>query len=252
MKDKENPVPLLLCFHGGGDTAIATAIIGQWPEIAKENGFILCAVEMHLQVTATETLEIVRHLEEEYAIDKTRIYATGFSMGGIKSWDFYQEYPELFAGVAPMDATVDVGENTQFSKARRVNEDVLLPVFYNGGEESPLAETPNQEVKCLNRIAHTFRVNRVAKPYDIRFEEKENWEDKIYGVSGDENEVLHDPDFPESETRVRYYRSEDGNIYTALCSISHHKHEIRPFTCRLAWKFISQFRRKDGKIEIVQ
>ena len=93
LHDPEHPVPLLLCFHGGGDTAIATAIIGQWPEIARENGFILCAVEMHLEVTATETLEIVRKLESEYAIDKSRIYATGFSMGGIKSWDFYQEYP---------------------------------------------------------------------------------------------------------------------------------------------------------------
>ncbi len=253
VTDIFHPVPLLLCFHGGGDTAIATAIIGQWPEIAKENGFILCAVEMHLEVTATETLEIVKHIEEEYAIDPTRIYATGFSMGGIKSWDFYQEYPEFVAAVAPMDATVDVGENTQFSKSWKVNNDVLVPVFYNGGEESPLAETPNQEPKCLNRIAHTFTVNQVVKPYDVSFEDKDNWEDKIYGIKGDVNDELYDPDFPLSKTTVRYYQSRDGKIYTALCSISAHKHEIRPFTCRLAWDFISQFRRNDkGEIEITK
>ncbi len=252
LHDQEHPVPLLLCFHGGGDTAIATAIIGQWPEIAGENGFILCAVEMHLEVTATETLEIVRKLESEYAIDKSRIYATGFSMGGIKSWDFYQEYPEMVAGVAPMDATVDVGENTQFTKAWKVNQEILVPVFYNGGEESPLAETACQEEKCLNRFRHTFKVNQVVKPYTCAFAEKEQWEDKFYGVSGDVDEILHDPDFPQSETHVRYYKSTDGNIYTAFCSISHHKHEIRPFTCRLAWNFLKQFcRNEQGEIEII-
>ncbi|MBQ6222584.1 MAG: hypothetical protein IJJ44_08230 [Solobacterium sp.] len=251
LHDPEHPVPLLLCFHGGGDTAIATAIIGQWPEIARENGFILCAVEMHLEVTATETLEIVRKLESEYAIDKSRIYVTGFSMGGIKSWDFCQEYPEVIAAAAPMDATVDVGENTQFTKAWKVNQDILVPVFYNGGEESPLAETAYQEGKCMNRFRYTFKINCVVKPYDCRFEERDQWEDKFYGVSGDITEVLHDPDFPMSETTVRYYRSDDGNIYTAFCSISNHKHEIRPFTCRLAWNFLKQFRRNEqGEIEI--
>ena len=32
-------------------------------------------------------------------------------MGGCKTWDLYQEYPDVFAAVAPMDATFDVGCN---------------------------------------------------------------------------------------------------------------------------------------------
>ena len=67
-------------------------------------------------------------------------------------------------------------------------------------------------------MVHTFKVNRIIKPYTAKFDDQDTWEDKIYGVSGDLNEVLHDPDFPESETKVRYYRSEDGNIYRKLCS----------------------------------
>lgn len=248
VNDKENPVPLVLCFHGGGDTAIATAIIGEWPQIAKENGFILCAVEMHLGITATETMQIVKELEKQFAIDTGRLYATGFSMGGIKSWDMYQEYPECFAALAPMDATVDVGENTQFSKSAKVNEEIMVPVFYNAGELSPLAEAPFQDQKCINRIAYTFKINKVVKPYDISLENKDEWEDKIYGVKGDFNEEYHDPDYPDSITTVRSYKSEDGRIYTRLCSISNHQHEIRPFTCRLAYEFLKQFARRDGKI----
>ena len=248
LKDTEHPFPLLLCFHGGGDTAIATAIIGEWPQIAKENGFMLCAVEMHMGVTANETMQIVEKLEEEYAIDKGKIYATGFSMGGIKSWDMYQEYPEYFAALAPMCATVDVGENTQFSKAARVNEDVMVPVFYVGGEESPLAELPFQEGKCFERVKHTFKVNGVARPYDADKDHKESWEDPVYGVKGDEEELLHDPDFEGSVTHVRSFRSKDGEVYTKFVSVSKQKHEIRPYTCRLAYAFLKQFSRRDGKI----
>ena len=252
LDDITNPVPLVLCFHGGGDTAVATAAIGEWPQIASENGFVLCAVEMHLNVTATETIEIVDSLIERYAIDPERIYATGFSMGGIKSWDFYQEYPERVAAIAPMDATVDVGENTQFSKSFRVNDSVMVPVFYNGGENSPLAELPCQEPKCVNRMVNLFRINKVKKAYNCTFENKAQWEDPVYGVRGEHDEILHDPDYPNSVTNIRRFESEDGNVYTELCSISNHQHEIRPFTCRRAWKFMKQFRRTaEGKIEMI-
>ncbi len=252
LNDKSHPLPMLLCFHGGGDTAVATAVIGEWPQIARENGFILCAIEMHLNVTASETMQIIADLCCRYAIDKGRIYATGFSMGGIKSWDFYQEYPEAVAAVAPMCATVDVGENTQFSKAFRTNNEILVPVFYVGGEESPLPELPFQEGKCYNRVAHTFKVNRVVKAYDADPEDKNSWEDPVYGVKGDEEEILCDPDFELSTTCVRSFYSEDGRIYTKFASVSHQKHEIRPYTCRLAYSFLKQFRRNEnGEIEIL-
>ena len=248
VKDKNNPLPLVLCFHGGGDTAVATAIIGEWPQIAKENGFILCAIEMHLATTATETMQIVKDLENRYAIDEGRIYATGFSMGGIKSWDMYQEYPEYFAALAPMCATVDVGENTQFSKAPKVNEEVMVPVFYVGGEKSPLAELPFQEGKCFERVKHTFKVNKVKKAYNFDKDDKTSWEDPIYAAKGDEVEILHDPDFEGSVTTVRKFYSEDGNIYTEFVSVSNQQHEIRPYTCRLAYSFLKKFARRDGKI----
>ena len=250
VTDRSHPVPLLLCFHGGGDTAAATAFIGDWPRIARDSGFMLMAVEMHMSVTANETMQMVEKLKETYAIDEHRLYATGFSMGGIKSWDFYQEYPERFAALAPMCATVDVGQNTQFGTAARVNDSVMVPVFYVGGERSPLAELPFQEGKCVNRIENLFAINKVVREYNCRYTEKDTWEDKVYGVCGDRTVEILDPDFPNSITTVRDFLSEDGNVYTELVSVSNQQHEIRPNTCRLAWKFMKQFRRNDqGKIE---
>ena len=250
-KDSEKKKrPLLLCFHGGGDTAIATATIAGWPQIAAEEDLILCAIEMHTRTTASETMEVVEQLKQFYDIDESRIYATGFSMGGIKTWDLFQEYPESFAALAPMGATVDVGKNTQFSDAPALNREVSVPLFYSGGENSPLGELPFQNYVCVSRIKYLFEVNRIDMPFDASYGNREEWSDAVYMFAADEKEDLHDASNPGSTTTIRYYRSDDGKIYTALCSISKHQHEIRPFTCRQAWDFMKRFSRVDGKIVI--
>ena len=243
--------PLLLCFHGGGDTAITTASIAGWPQIAAENDFILCAIEMHTHMTASETIEVINQLKEAYPIDETRIYATGFSMGGIKTWDLYQEYPEVFAALAPMGATVDVGRNTQFMTAPSLNEEIMVPLFCAGGEASQLQELPFQGKTCVDRINYLFDVNGVQKKQELTYFNRAEWPDTICGYEGDIVEQYTDDSYPDSVTTIRYYRSLDGNIYTALCSISHHQHEIRPFTCQKAWEFMQKFSRsEDGRIVI--
>ena len=76
----KGPVPMLLAFHGGGDSAFYISYISGWAEIAHRHNFLLVAIEHHLQSTATEMLELVEHLKKVYKIDPTRIYASGFSM----------------------------------------------------------------------------------------------------------------------------------------------------------------------------
>ena len=59
-------VPLMLCFHGGGDSAICMATLSGWYKIAHENNFLLVAIENHLNSTATEMMELIEHLKEKY------------------------------------------------------------------------------------------------------------------------------------------------------------------------------------------
>ena len=237
--------PLVLCFHGGGDTALLTSTIAGWDRLAFEEDFILCAVEYHTRTTATEVMEVIGLLQEIWDIDASRIYATGFSMGGIKTWDLYQEYPEYFAAMAPMGATVGVGQNTQFAASPSLNEDVPVPVFMCGGENSQLEELPFQGLTCVERVNYLFRVNDVPVSFEMSIANKTEWADSVCGYRGDIVEELTDSDNPQSVTTVRYYRSADGGVYTALCSIRAHGHEIRPFTCRKAWDFMKQFSRND-------
>ena len=235
------PAPLLLAFHGGGDSAYHIAWVSGWWRVAMRNRFLLVCVENHLNITATEVLDLISKLKQKYAVDPDRIYASGFSMGGCKTWDLFQEYPQVFAALAPMDATFDVGLNSYGSPAPvAINRFVPVPVFYAAGEKTPLPEMPCQMKKCTDRAAYVFGVNMVRKPYSCSFEEQSSWENPFWGVAGDRVEKVPDPTRGSILT-MHFYESRDGVCRTVFAGVDNQGHECREHTCEQAWQFMKQF-----------
>lgn len=234
------PVPTLIANHGGGDSALYIAKVSGWWEVAHKYNFLLIAIENHTSVTASETVELIDKIKEKYKIDENRLYASGFSMGGCKSWDLCQEYPERFAALAPMDATFEVGLNLFGKPAPRTNITVSVPIFYAGGEITPLPELPFQADKCTDRIKYVFGINKCKTPYNVKFEEHESWAEPIWGIAGDRIEKLRD-ESRDAVLTINYFTSEDGVERTALASIDNQGHECRRHTCEQAWLFMSKF-----------
>ena len=242
------PLPLVLGFHGGGDSCFFFATMAGWAKICHRHNFLLVTIENHLNSTATEMIELIEQLKKKYPIDSSRIYATGFSMGGCKTWDLIQEYPQVLAAAAPMDATFDVGCNVYGNKVEKgINETVPVPVFYAGGEVTPLPELPFQEQKCLDRMAYTLLLNNaeLAERYEeeVKLENKDAWENKIWGINGDEVETSYD-ESRDATLTMQKFRSTDGRILSIFASISGQGHDCREHTCEHAWNFMSQFTRK--------
>ena len=236
------PVPLVVGFHGGGDSSMYLTFVAEWWRIALKYNFLFVSVENHQDLPAPEAIQLVQHLMDKYPVDKKRVYATGFSMGSAKTWDMYHEYPEVFAGFMPCSALFPVKHNP-FGLSYDdpgFNRTVAVPLFYSGGEASPLPELPFQNKDSQERVIYLAEVNDLKKDLNVPYEDKDNWEDKIYGVPGDRVEKIPD------ETRgsiltVNYYDSKDGVCRTALASVSGQGHECRHHSCENAWKFISQF-----------
>lgn len=245
---EKGPAPLLLCFHGGGDSAKHIAQVSEWYRVAHDHNFLLVCVENHIESTATEMMELLEILKKQYKIDQTRIYASGFSMGGCKTWDLYQEYPEVFAALAPMDATFDVGQNVYGQTSPcQINQDKLVPIFYVGGEETPLPELPCQATKCRDRMEYVLKVNGCTAEYNVKFEEKDKWPEPIWGISGDEVVKVHDND-RNSDLTMHRFKSADRKFYTVFAGVSGQGHECRYHSCEQAWLFMEKFSRVDGKI----
>jgi poly(3-hydroxybutyrate) depolymerase len=240
---EKGPVPLLMGFHGGGDSSMFLTFVSGWYEIAHRYGFLYVSLENHQNVTATEVVEVIENLKKRYNIDEHRIYATGFSMGSGKTWDMYQEYPNHFAGLAPASALFPV-KNNPFSQplGDRLNMTVPVPIFYSGGENSNLPELPFQADSGLERIQYAAEVNKCKTRFELSYDDKDNWVDPIWGVSGDRVEKLYD-ESRGSYLTIHFLDSEDGVCRTAFASVSGQGHECRHHTCENAWKFISQFTR---------
>lgn len=248
---ENGPIPLVLGFHGGGDSCYFFSIMAGWQKICHRHNFLLVTIENHLNSTATEMIELVSELKKKYKIDETRIYATGFSMGGCKTWDLIQEYPNLIAAAAPMDATFDVGCNLYGNVVEGgINTKVPVPTFYAGGEITPLPELPFQAKKCYDRMKYILELNGAVKPYNITFEEQTNWENKIWGINGDITTTDYDESRGSTLT-LQSFKNKNGQIYNIFGSISGQGHDCREHTCEHAWNFMSQFSRdKDGNIKI--
>lgn len=246
-------VPLVLCFHGGGNTALYEAEATEWPLIGKQYGFITVSVDLHYpNCSATELVELIDLLKQEYSIDSSRIYASGFSMGGVKSWDLYEQYPTVFAGIAPMDASYEVGLDTFNNPVENQNQDVIVPVFYVGGEASPLAELPVQSDVLVRRIAYLLKTNQVNAEYPYTFENKDAWANPIWGVDSElKYQVTDQKVFTDSIMTILLLPSADGVYYTALASSGNQAHEVYARNTWAAWDFLSQFsRNEDGSISV--
>ncbi|SDX84026.1 hypothetical protein SAMN02910264_00832 [Ruminococcaceae bacterium YAD3003] len=240
------PVPLVIGFHGGGDSSMYLTYVAGWWEVAHKYDFLYVAIENHQFVTATEARDIIEVLKTRYPIDESRIYATGFSMGSGKTWDLYQEYPEILAGIMPCSALFPV-YTTFFGKpvTDRLNKTVSVPVFYSGGEKSHLPELPFQGEACVERVKYVAEVNKLKKSFaDVDFENKDNWENPVWGIPGDRVDTFYD-ETRDATLTVNYFDSEDGVCRTAFAGVSNQIHECREHSIETAWKFISQFRKEN-------
>jgi predicted esterase len=60
------------------------------------------------------TLDLMAAIESQYAIDATRRYVTGLSMGGFGTWDLVAGLPGVFAAAAPMSSWGDISDPSRY------------------------------------------------------------------------------------------------------------------------------------------
>ena len=239
------PIPLILAFHGGGDSTMYLTYVSAWYELCHRYGFLYVPVENHTFEMAEDIIQIIDHLKAKYDIDESRIYATGFSMGSGKTWDMLMQYPEKFAGFMPLSALFPMDNPYSPKLGDKINMTIPKPIFYSGGELSFLPELPCHADTCLGRIKYLSKVNKLKKQFTYSYDEKDKWEDPVWSVPGDKIEKIHD-DERDADLTVHYFESEDGVVRTALASVSNQQHECRQHSCEEAWKFISQFVNESG------
>lgn len=239
---KSASVPLIMIFHGVNSHAEYLAWASEWPLVAKANGLMVVSVNQYRGRTTEDVLELIKALETKYpAIDKSRIYASGFSMGGSMSWSLGINHSDIFAGIMPTDLGM-LAESGSLPAA----SGNIMPVFYVAGGISMLPERPNQDGMANDvdaAFAAIFKMNKVNDSYVF------DASAGIWGIKADETAAIPNTTYTDSVQEISYYKSTDGNTYTALCVDTNKPHEVFAADAYTAWEFIKQFsRNSDGSV----
>ena len=130
------PLPLVIYFHGGGkgndnETQIRFsngATVWANPANQASNPCHVLA-PANANGRMENVVAIVERWVAEGKVDPARIYATGFSMGGMATWELLNNYPDLLAAAAPMCG----GSPANVSAAQAVG-DVPIWAFVTKGD----------------------------------------------------------------------------------------------------------------------
>jgi len=152
-QDKDKKWPLMLFLHGAGERGDdinkvkvhgPPKLIGQ----GKEMPFIVVSPQCPSESWWTEQIDtlvaLLDEIQAKYAVDTSRVYLTGLSMGGFGSWALGCRYPERFAAVVPI-----CGGGEWFRAERLKN----VPVWVFHGAKDPVVPLRESEemVNALKR-----------------------------------------------------------------------------------------------------
>jgi polyhydroxybutyrate depolymerase len=117
----DHPLPLLFVFHGGNGTASEMQKISRFNLLSAEKGILIVypdslsgywndgrlpeSSQQDLPDDISFVTHVVAKLSATYAVDLRRVYAVGFSNGGMMTLRLPCALPGLFAGIAAVAAS---------------------------------------------------------------------------------------------------------------------------------------------------
>lgn len=273
-------IPLVFYFHGVNCVPLYGAEQSLWHDIAdRENLIVVYPAPARFKAwniydlpslpsDIAFVLALLEHMKETWPIDESRVYLSGFSMGGAMTHALSSIYPELFTAAAPCNAFsfsryIDPWENlgpfvkemtekeighVSFSAAladqkKNARPGSRMPLFQSAGAKDNLiaAWPAGQDVddirsKTLNWWA---------------------WYNNIPGLEADPETpsgFRADEECWMDESRrfyhQRWYSRDAGRLpLMELTLAGRMEHAVDPVELEWAWEYMKQFSRKaDGTI----
>ncbi len=241
-------VPLVIALHGGGDDPQAFVEEVGWLEMARQKRFIIVAPEHQglysdQAVLGDSIAALANYMMKSYpAIDASRIYASGYSMGGGATLTISTSHPRMLAAVVDMAGAMFKFTDQMENKFK----DTDLPFMYLTSahdlepninpEDGSLSE--NSQV-LLNKFLVFNNMNQIT--YDFKAYPKcgfraDSWSETL----------LND----EYKNFVWYLNNRQGVPIVALNYTADLIHALYPQYASMAWDYLIHFSRdqKSGAI----
>ena len=162
------PWPVIICLHGGYGQGYE--YIWTWLRPARTKGYILLSPKSLVEtwtmtMGSPDTRSVMQMLDEvaqRYAIDRSRVYLTGLSDGGIFTYIMGLERHEVFTALAPVAGALHMAADPML----RTGTGRELPIFVIHGVHDFIF--PVTFTRQTNELLTSLK-------YDIKYEELPDW-----------------------------------------------------------------------------
>jgi len=281
LRGTSEKVPLVFYFHGVNCVPLYGAEQSNLHDVADRENFVVVYPapakskcwniwnESRIPSDFDFTLALIQHMNDVHPIDETRIYATGFSMGGMMTHAITGAYPEVFAAGAPCNAfnfgylkepagmlapfmrmKPEEFENVNYARIladeKKAKYDYRMPIFQNAGYDDATICLWPVDVNCDD--ARTQTIQR-WKAYNSIPTDPCLGPEQLSGLCADESFYI---DEEKRFLHQRWYSRDAGkpSLYEMVLA-KRMPHAILPIQLAWAWDFLKQFSRaKDGSLII--
>ena len=152
--------PLLLYLHGAdrlgsGRRALRRLRTQGIPKVVDrrpELPFITVSPQTSSRWVPSRLAPLLDEIERRYAVDRRRVYATGFSLGGYGVWELANAQPRRFAAIAPV-----AGGPTGRTAGCRLRR-VALWAFHGAADDVVPASESRSMVRAIRRCGGRARL----------------------------------------------------------------------------------------------
>ncbi|MCB2358717.1 S9 family peptidase [Clostridium estertheticum] len=239
-------LPVVFSVHGRGEPSWIFSTKNAWDRLADETKeFILVLPDSPQNIWLFDRdgevfQHIIDKLYEIYSIDKSRVYLTGFSNGGMITRQVGNHYPELFAAISPWNAPfADSFEEILTSGYE-------LPCFICAGDNDdkvPLWDDLDSLLENMLKINNcSIREAGIRSPMKFIPDE----------VHSGENHYTQENKYTDGERFQTFlYNNSYGQARVCFTLMKNMPHGAVYDESRATWAFMKHFSRPKGSKKVV-
>ncbi|MEO8593362.1 MAG: prolyl oligopeptidase family serine peptidase [Candidatus Solibacter sp.] len=240
-------VPLFLALHGGGDDPRQfVEEIGLLPLAGSQRFAMVAPDHSTIANVLSEALpKLVKYMVKTYpSLDASRVYVTGYSMGGAATLRAINGDPSVFAAAIPMAAAPYTGTPQQVAQFQKNRLPVIFTTssFDLGGAFDPANGTIAVGYQTQLNLFLGYNGMKKIEAYDF----------KTYPVNGFKADRMLRVRVNGEHDTYRWYLNDAGGVPMVAVSYTEDLiHALYPEYGKIAWDFAKQYSRdqKTGAIK---